>query len=117
MAAGYQTKEEVYRIIRQAIVDKHVVVASYRGYVREVCPHVIGTKSGHGQALLYQFAGGSKSGLKPDGSPDNWRCVHVEELSDVSIKKSGREWHTASNYSAMQTCVHEIDVKVEAKAV
>jgi hypothetical protein len=58
-------------------------------------------------ALLYQFAGESHSGLSPDGSPDNWRCVRVDELLDVSIRKAEGEWNTSSNYSAMQTCVRQ----------
>ncbi|MGA2019532.1 MAG: hypothetical protein ABSH02_03010 [Candidatus Sulfotelmatobacter sp.] len=115
MAAGYQTTDEIYRIIRQGIIDKEVVVASYGGYIREMCPHVIGRKSGHPQALLYQFAGSSESGLKPDGSTSNWRCLRVDELSEVSIRKSDRKWHTASNYSVMQTCVDEIDVKLDVE--
>ncbi len=113
MAAGQQTADEVYCIVRQAIIDEDVVIASYRGYMREMCPHVIGKKSGRAQALLYQFAGQSRSGLKPDGSPDNWRCVRVDELFDVAIRKSAGEWHTASNYLPVQTCVDEVDVKVK----
>ena len=104
--------DEIYNMVRHAIIDKDVVVASYHGHVREMCPHLIGKKNGRAQALLYQFAGGSTSGLQPDGSPANWRCLRVDELSDVSIKKSA-EWHTASNYSAAaHHCVVEIDLKV-----
>jgi hypothetical protein len=74
---------------------------------------VIGKKNGRARALLYQFAGGSSKGLKPDGSPANWRCLFIDELSDVSIKKLQGEWHTASNYSAAtQHCVDEIELKV-----
>jgi hypothetical protein len=113
MTARDQTIEEIYRMIHQAIIDKDIVVANYRGHVREMCPHVIGKKNGRPQAFLYQFAGESSKGLKRDGSSANWRCLSVDELSDVSIKKSTGEWHTASNYSSVQTCVDEIDVKVE----
>jgi hypothetical protein len=112
MADGQQTDDETYGLVRQAIIEKHVVIASYRGYIREMCPHVIGNKNGHSQALFYQFGGGSRSGLKPDGSPANWRCLGIDELSQVSVRESEGEWHTASNYSTMQTCVDEIDVKV-----
>ncbi len=112
MVAGQQTTDEIYELIRQAIVDKDVVIASYHGHVREMCPHVIGKKNGHAHAFLYQFAGGSSGGLKPDGSPSNWRCLRVDGLSQVAIRKSEGEWHTASNYSEVQTCVDGIDVKV-----
>jgi hypothetical protein len=113
MAAGHQTADEIYCFVRQAIVDKNVVIANYHGHVREMCLHVNGKKNGHAQAFLYQFDGGSSGGLKPDGSPSNWRCLRVDELSQVSIRKSEGEWHTACNDSAAQTGVDETDVKVE----
>jgi hypothetical protein len=108
-----QTAVEIYAMIREAIFNKDIIVANYHGFVREMCPHVIGKKNGRAQALLYQFAGGSSSGMQPDGSPANWRCLRVDELSDVAIKKSTGEWHTASDYSAAtQHCVDEIELKV-----
>jgi hypothetical protein len=58
-----------------------------------MCPHVIGKKNGY----AYQFAGGSSGGLEPDGSPANWRCLRINELAEVEIKKSEGIWHTASN--------------------
>jgi hypothetical protein len=112
MGVGQQTADEIYALIRQAIIDKDVVIASYHGYLREMCPHVIGKKNGRAQAFLYQFAGGSSGGLKPDGSPSNWRCLRVDELSQVSVSESAGKWHSASNYSEVQSCVDEIDVKV-----
>jgi hypothetical protein len=59
MAAGQQIAHEIYSMVREAIIYKDVVVAGYRGHVREMCPHVIGKKNGRPQALLYQFSGGS----------------------------------------------------------
>jgi hypothetical protein len=100
-------------MIRQAIIDRDIVVANYQGHVREMCPHLIGKKNGRLQVFLYQFAGESSRGLKPDGSPANWRCLSVEALPNVFMKKSTGEWHTALNYSPVQTCVDEVDVKVE----
>jgi hypothetical protein len=113
--AERQTTDEIYGLVRQAIINKDVVVASYRGYVREMCPHVIGKKNNHAQSLLYQFAGRSRSGLNTDGSPDNWRCLRIDELTEVSIRRSAGEWHSASNYSIKQTCVAEIDVRVDVE--
>jgi len=111
MTTSLQNAEQVYQMIRQAIIGKDIVVATYHGYVRETCPHIIGTKNGRQQVLLYQFAGGSASKLGPEGSPSNWRCVRIDELSAVFIKKSAGEWHTASNYSRPQTCIDQIDVQ------
>jgi len=110
-----QTAEEIYALIRHAILVKDIVALNYRGSVREMCPHVLGKTKGSPYALLYQFAGETKAGLQPDGSPDNWRCIRIEEVSNVAVRKSAGEWHTASNYSAMQNCVNEIDVGVETK--
>jgi hypothetical protein len=113
MASGARAANQIYQMIRQAIIDKDIVIATYHGYVREMCPHVLGTKRGRLQSLMYQFAGGSSSGLEPDGSPANWRCVIVEELSNVSTRKSKGEWHTASDYSRPQTCVDPSETLVD----
>ena len=48
-----------YATIRQAILDKEQVLATYHGYHREMCPHVIGWKHGEEHALFYQFGGQS----------------------------------------------------------
>jgi hypothetical protein len=105
---------DVYAMIRDAILNRDIVVANYHGYIRAMCPHVIGKKNGRAQAVLYQFAGGSSSGLQPDGSPSNWRCLFIDELSGIVIKHSTGEWHTAPNYSSVtQNCISEIDVKVQ----
>jgi hypothetical protein len=114
--ADNQTAEEIYALIRQAILAKNIIALNYRGSVREMCPHVLGQNKGSPYALMYQFAGETKTGVKPDGSPDNWRCLQIAEVSHVAVRKSQGEWHTASNYSAMQNCVDEIDVRVETKA-
>ena len=113
MAAGTEGSSRIYQMIRQAILEKDIVVATYHGHIREMCPHVIGTKNGRLQALMYQFAGTSSNGLEPDGSPANWRCIIVEELLNVSTRKSGGRWHTASNYSRPQTCVDSGETLVE----
>jgi hypothetical protein len=114
MASDAQAVTQIYQMIRQAIIDRNIVVATYHGYVREMCPHVIGKKNGRAQALFYQFAGESSSGLQPDESPANWRCLRIDELTDVSIKESPGAWHTAANYAATaQKCVGEIEAMVQ----
>jgi hypothetical protein len=111
-----QTLEKIYSLVRQAILAKDILAVSYRGSVREMCPHVLGKTERSAYALMYQFAGETKGGLKRDGSSDNWRCLRLDEISHVAVRKSEGEWHTASNYSVMQNCVSEIDVRVEPKA-
>jgi hypothetical protein len=102
-----------YDLIRQAILEKKIVAAKYNGFVRIMCPHVIGkNKLGKEQALFYQFDGESSSRpIEPDGSPVNWRCIEIAKLTEVSIQDG--EWHSAPNHSRPQTCVAFIDVEVE----
>ena len=102
---------ESFELIKEAIQERRHVVATYNEFRREMCPHVLGWKSGREQALMYQFAGESSSGLEPDGSPSNWRCVVVENLRGLAI--SDGPWHTAPNHSRPQTCVDEIAAEVE----
>jgi hypothetical protein len=76
-----------------------------------MCPHVLGVnKYGRPQALFYQFAGESSSGLAPMGSGENWRCLPIEGLTAVSVQHG--DWFTAPNHSRPQTCVDRIDVEV-----
>ena len=101
---------EVYSLIRQAILNKDQVLADYHGYHREMCPHVIGTKNGREQALFYQFAGESSSGLALAGSPANWRCIVIEDLENVTTVSG--PWHSSDVHTRDQTCVGDIDVEV-----
>jgi hypothetical protein len=98
----------VQDILVTAIRKKFVVTAMYQGYRRIMCPHVIGYKKGTLNALLFQFAGGSRSGLPPQGQ---WRCVHVDELSDISAAPD--EWHTGPDHARPQNCVDDIIAEVE----
>lgn len=100
-----------YNLIREAIMKKQQVVATYDGHVRELCPHAIGTKGGQEQALFYQFGGTSSSGPIIPDSPKNWRCIPIGGLSNVSVRPG--PWHTSGNHSKAQTCVDNIDVEVQ----
>jgi hypothetical protein len=101
----------VYAIIAEAIENRRIIEADYNGHRRSMCPHVLGiSRKGRYQCLLYQFAGGSSTGLSPPGSPDNWRCIPISELTCVEARDG--EWHTASNHSRPQTCVRDVHVEV-----
>lgn len=97
----------VQETIVAAIRKKLVISAHYQGYPRVMCPHVIGYKEGHVNALFFQFAGGSSRGLPPGGQ---WRCLRISELSNVSA--SPGEWHTSSSYGRMQECIDQIIAQV-----
>jgi hypothetical protein len=96
-----------YELIRRAIERREQVRAEYNGYRREMCPHVLGQKNGRAQALFYQFAGGSESGLEAVGSPENWRCIPVDGLTNVEVVAG--TWYTAA-HSEPQTCVDDVDL-------
>jgi len=99
-----------YELLVDAIRNKKNVHCYYNGYYREMSPHTLGYKNGVQNCLLYQFGGESKSGLSPDGSLNNWRCVHVKDLAQIEIVDG--EWHTAPNHSRPQNCVDQIEVEV-----
>jgi hypothetical protein len=97
-----------YAIIRQAIIDRHQILATYGGHHREMCPQVIGTKDNRRQALFFQFAGSSSRGLRLGGE---WRCLQIDGLSGVMSRPG--EWYTGADYSQRQTCVDIVDVEID----
>jgi hypothetical protein len=106
-----ETKMGTYETIRNAILNKQQVFATYDGHPREFCPHALGTKGGREQALVYQFGGSGSKGPVVPGSPSNWRCIPLEGLSNVSVHAG--TWHSAANHSTAQTCVDNVDVEVK----
>lgn len=101
-----------YTIVRQALVTRQHVVGEYQDRIREMCPHVIGTKQGREKALFYQFGGTSKSGLGPIGSADNWRCIFLDQLRILEVRNG--TWYTVSVGSWTQfgqDCVDWVDVQ------
>jgi hypothetical protein len=107
-----QTVEDIYRLVRTAVVSKRPIRAIYHGRDRWLCPHRLGRNhEGQTQALCYQYRGESVSGLQAAGSPANWRCIALEKLSRVDLLDD--VWHTAPNHSRPQTCVADVDVDAE----
>jgi hypothetical protein len=90
-----------YSIIFQAIQERVPVIATYNGARRLLCPHALGTKKGRPQALFYQVAGGSSSDLSHRGAFSNWRCMSVENLSDVQFRPG--PWYSGGNHSCPHT--------------
>jgi hypothetical protein len=110
--ANIQTVEDIYRLVRTAVIDKRPIRATYHGRDRWFCPHRLGRNhEGQIRVLCYQYAGESGSGLQAVGSPANWRCIALEKLSRVELLEGA--WQTAPNHSRPQTCVAEVDVDAE----
>lgn len=101
----------LFELIWDAIVHKRQVLARYHGHPRVLCPHVLGYKDGKEHCLFYQVSGTSRSGLGPRGSSENWRCMDLDELDDVSAREGS--WYTAHhNHDRPQTCVDQIVIAV-----
>jgi hypothetical protein len=99
-----------FQIIYGAIQNKQQIIATYDGHVREMCPHAVGFKRGIEQALFYQFAGGSSKGPITQDTKNNWRCLALSKLSNISVRDG--EWHTFSNHSEASTCIDDIRLEV-----
>ena len=105
-------RNEIYRLVRSAVVNKHPISARYHGYRRLLCPHRIGwNRRRQPRVLCYQYGGESHSGLQAVGASANWRCIAVDELNPVELLDA--VWHTAPNHSRPQTCVAEVDVDAD----
>ena len=88
------------------------MAASYHGRHRLLCPHRLGwNRKKQSRVLCYQYGGDSERGLAPAGSPANWRCMAVDELSEVKLLED--VWRTAPNHLRPQTCIAEVDVDAE----
>jgi hypothetical protein len=99
---------DAYKTLTEAISTKQQVMARYGGEERLFSPHALGTKRGVAHVLVYQYAGGSRTGLPPGGE---WRCLNVEELSDVRLQPGA--WRTAPNVFNPQTCLDDVEVIAE----
>jgi predicted DNA-binding transcriptional regulator YafY len=97
-----------YYIFRLALLEKKQVTCFYQGYRREICPHALGHTDGHEQAHAFQFAGQSAKELPSDGE---WRCLKLDEVIDAEIRDG--PWHTKTTHGNPQSCVKEVDVKLD----
>jgi len=105
--------EQAHTQVRAAIIHRCPIAALYRGRRRLLCPHLLGwIRHRRLQVLCYQYGGDSESGLKPAGASDNWRCLAVENLSQVELLDG--PWQTAENHSRPQTCIEEVELDVDA---
>jgi hypothetical protein len=110
--AQIQTVEEIYDLVWSAVANRRPLEATYQGRLRLFCPHRLGrSRAGQLRVLCYQYGGESRSGLQPEGSPSNWRCVELEKLSRVKLLQD--TWRTAPNHLRPASCVAEADIDAE----
>ncbi|MYD12936.1 MAG: hypothetical protein F4X00_04865 [Gemmatimonadetes bacterium] len=97
--------------IRLAISKKQPIETIYNDKPRILCPHVIGEKGNSINILSYQIGGDSSREIEPAGSPNNWRCMHLDELGFIKFR-TDLAWQTADNHTQPQTCVDLIYAEV-----
>jgi len=104
--------EDLYRRVREAVETRRPIAAVYHDRFRLLCPHRLGrNRDGQLRVLSYQFGGESERGLEPEGSPANWRCMALEELSAVELLNGA--WQTAPNHSRPASCIVKADVDAD----
>ena len=103
---------DIYKIVRLAVETRRPISGVYDKHPRLLCPHRLGrNEEGRLRALCYQFGGASRSGLKPSGSPENWRCIALDKLSGVELVEGA--WQTAPNHSRPASCIAYADVDAD----
>jgi hypothetical protein len=113
MSVSVRALERTHGQVRAAIIHRRPIAALHLGRRRLLCPHLLGwNRHRRLQVLSYQYGGDNQSGLKPAGSSDNWRCLAVENLSQVELLDG--PWQTAENHSRPQTCIEEVELDVDA---
>lgn len=94
--------------VRQAIADKKVLVCTYRGFRRDLCPHALGWKNGRRHLIAFQFGGENSTGLRPGG---DWICLSVDDLKDLQMRDG--PWRTAPDYRRILACFDVFEMGVE----
>jgi hypothetical protein len=104
--------EALYRAVYKAVESRRPISASYHDLPRLFCPHRLGRNGkGERRILCYQYGGESESGLGSPGSPSNWRCIALEELSKVKLLRG--PWRTAPNHSRPAFCIVDVDIDAD----
>lgn len=105
-----------YDILLRAMRELRPVSAVYGGHYREMCPHVLGRKRDRLHCLFYQYGGESSAGPVSDGSPENWRCIPVAELTALRIHEGPWHWGP-SGHGGTQTCVDVVEAVAGRKTI
>lgn len=96
-----------YKVFEQAMHAQSQVRCMYGGFMRELCPVVLGHSGDKEKALTFQVGGGSASGLPPSGE---WRCLFLERVTLAALHDGA--WRTGESHSAPQGCVEDVDLDV-----
>jgi hypothetical protein len=101
----------IYQLFARAMAERKQILCSYNGYLREICPVILGHTRGQEVALTFQFAGDSERGLPRAGA---WRCLYLARVRNATLRDG--PWHTGSSHNQPSTCVEEVDLDVNPKS-
>jgi LPPG:FO 2-phospho-L-lactate transferase len=96
-----------YNLFLQAMIDRKQIICVYDGYLRELCPVLLGHSQGQEKALTYQFGGESRSGLPPAGE---WRCLWLSKVKKAELRDG--LWRTGNAHTTPQDCVESVDYDI-----
>jgi predicted nucleic acid-binding protein len=99
-----------FNLLSEAILKRKPVTLTYNGVRRDVCPHIIGHTNAAERALVFQFAGSTRSKLPPDGE---WRCLRLSEVKDFKLRDG--PWHGGKYHRATQRCVDRVYLDVNER--
>src|SRR5579863_3657315 len=96
---------DVYDTLREAIGTRRCVRVLAAGRSRDICPHALGVKDGQPRVLVFQYEGGSASGLAPGGQ---WRTFFLREIASAKIIDGA--WRTGKHaVSKIEACLDEVE--------
>ena len=106
-----QSPEEILRLVRSAILERHALKVIYEERERLLCPQMLGrSKAGQRRVLCLQIGGESTSGLRK-ASPGNWRCLALEKLQYVEEAVAG--W-TGGDPVRRPKCIDQVELEVSS---
>lgn len=113
--ASRQSAEEVVRLIRTAILEKHPLRVIYEGRERWLSPQMLGrNKQGRVRGLCLQAGGGSASGLRPGDGQGDWRCLSLAKVSGV--ERVAGAWQTAGSSLRRPKCIDQVELEVSSES-
>jgi hypothetical protein len=93
-----------YKMFARAIATRTPVACRYDGFVREVCPIILGHSDGREKALVWQF-GGETSGGPLRGA--KWKCFDLSKVEGAA--EAAGAWQAGISHQQAQSCVKEVD--------
>ena len=97
----------VHAVLLEAMREERPVACTYQGYMREICPVMLGRTGLEEKALVFQFGGSTSRG--PITQPD-WKCFKLDEVRDAVLIE-GR-WHSGSRHSEAQHCMKMVEYDI-----